>query len=418
MSEPRKTFTDLAPPPRQPGDSNAAHVDSGAAILDRLHRLQDSHRLAMHMWEEHGPNFYTFPTTCNSWFQDRQESAPENDPYGIQSGLAKGYEYKFEVTPTTLWSKIPCISMSLLPAKYDHDDRSKLVMDGAIRPFSACYNDTLMPAYLVNFDQSQPHPPRVLHASRKNLQSDNSPYHKHFDLVDIQRESGVDALDTFYRQFDSVDGLFKALADSERGGKLTEQQLDALGKSYEGLHTEEKYFDAKDKIAFHNEIIAAAAKPNIEAIMMPCMLDNEPNYWGDLSKLTGALAGLQHLARGMDLPVVYYHVTPPHTVGGNKEAGAAHINAIECAEQNRFTLIGKGRAQLTEVAVAAIRELRDKIAGFSEKKRADFEFTYEWDGLCKSMKDTLDIDIQADDHVFDLQAQKALAEARKSQLGG
>jgi|GEM_PF-2702629 len=308
---------------------HTAKLKKRRPIEDELSELQDAHRLAIHIWEGNemwSPNpSYVFPNF--SW----------------KSLTA----YPAEEIATRIADKtMPIMSMSLLPST-----ASQLGM----RPYSCSWNQSFMHCgYLVGLSQDGPHPARVLRASLHGLGSGPNP----LDKAPRLGRKGVDEVPELTALYDTYlpprkrgkarktaegeEALRQAVA-GENGSQLSATQLDLLGNHYD-THTSSvaSMADEPANLVDFNEILVASSRPHIKAIVVPLLQDSyQKKPWCEpMTKLAGALAGLQHLEENISLPVVIYHATEPNI--------------------GTFTFLAHGKSECLKVALAACKELYEQ----------------------------------------------------------
>jgi len=287
--------------------------------VDELSELQNAHRLAIHTWENQ--EHYAFPEF--SW--DALHKHPARD---IQKRL-------FDNT-------MPVVSMSLLPRQ-----ESGI----SLRPYNIFAGDVRYGSYLIDMSQDQRTPPRVMRALERGLVSGTSVSHKKLKL---RMHSRCSALNDFYEGFGEDESKLRLAIAGRQGSHHTNTQLDALGSYYDWLGQLEPkdrhisslslFLNDEQTIADFNEILVAASTSHIKAIAIPFMQDakHDQEWYPPAQKLAGAIAGLQHLRKGIDLPVVYYHVTPLDQ----------HTN-----HQGQCTYLAQGEAELITAALTACKEL-------------------------------------------------------------
>lgn len=276
-----------------------------ARVEADLRELQDKNRLAIHVWEN----------KKGSIIRDNLEELSD---------------------PSTVYS------MSLIPSAKAQK---------SICPYSfhrGCKECT--PAYLFDLSQNDIGSPKVLRVFPKTFESgyvgDSAPRcvkivsHKdpHLELV-----SGYKPLDDLYAPFEhlkadsrvALDAL-KDKAHETNSNSFSEQQLDALGEFYMLDHTcpddgalqslLDEYrshdFDRENKPyvrkgEFHtNEMLVMARREHITAIAIPMFTPTKSTRPCSISlaqaKLSGAIYGLKQLEKGVDVPVVLYHVDGKH----------------------------------------------------------------------------------------------------------
>lgn len=295
-------------------------------IEDELAALQNAHRLAIHIWEGNEP-FKPHPSYVFPRFSF--DSLTSKSPDAIATSIGD--------------QTMPMMSMSLLPSQ-----SSGL----GLRPFCCHWNHSFLHCgYLVDVSEKHPHPARIARAALHGLGSGPNPLDKAMRLGRKGTEE-VPELEALYdayipprkrgkaRQTAEGERAFQQAIAGDDGIRLSATQLDLLGNHY---HTPMKPEDAVDEDHPHlvdfNEILVAASRCHLKAIVVPCMENTEQraDWFMPLTQLSGALAGLQHLKQGVDLPVVTYHVTPP-------QLGACHY-------------LAQGEAECIKMALTACKEL-------------------------------------------------------------
>lgn len=329
--------------------THAARLRQHHPIEAELSALQESNRLAIHVWENYQE--YEFPEF--SW--DALSKTPA-------AQLAKGIADR----------STPLISMSLLP---------KQASGISMRPFDIHEGNVQLGAYLVDLSQDHKHPARVLRASMSGLVSGEHVMDKNFRM---DTSSGIRALNEFYASFDHDEARLRAAIAGRSGAAHTRTQLDILGHFYDHIgqlspskrtHSID-FLDDGNTVADFNEILVAAAKPHIKAIAIPLMKNDErPHPWYlPAQRLVGAIAGLHHLKKGVDLPVVFYHVTPlDHQIN----------------HQGQCTYLAQGEAELITTALEACKELeRQHIAGSAADSPTlrDVKTAIDFPHLCTATK--------------------------------
>ena len=306
--------------------ASAAHAQKVEADL---RALQDSHRLAIHQWE------IPLSRQGNSAFDTPDYLKTLNRPADqICTHLKEG-------------KPLPEYSMTLLPST-----RSKR----SVKPYSFSPDDFASAGYIVDLSQDRPHPAKVIKASTGNLNSGEDLFEK--DLR-FDNKSDCASLNRFYWQFFTERQLKKQIAGNPH---YTEKQLDLLGTNLEKPQLSSKRFVTEPPlhqhpypILDHNEILVAATVSHLKAISFPhyevASTKNTDEYLDPyhtqftaeehkaILELNAAVQGLDHLDRGMDLPVMFYH--------------------INGSQQNQITFFAQGRAVLTEKAMSALKILQD-----------------------------------------------------------
>lgn len=245
-----------------------------ARVEAELRALQNKHRLAIHIHEISS--------------QDTREFIAQNDQKGMRA-ISQAIEANGA-------SSVATPSMSLLP------DTSS---GASIRPYLMFPDATGLTGYLINLATTDTTPPRIVTIG-EDINTGESPYHKeHKDA---------------------------SLCDSSNGIATAEKRLDDLARSY---HSPER----KNKEGIHyNEIVAAMVSKHIVAIVVPNYETQEDSKWvWPIIQLNASLEGLEHLANGVELLVVCYHVS-----GKN---------------QGRCTYIAQGRAELLSAAVDSLKQI-------------------------------------------------------------
>jgi Tfp pilus assembly major pilin PilA len=100
-----------------------------------------------------------------------------------------------------------------------------------------------------------------------------------------------------------------------------------------------------DGVVALNEILVAASISHIAAIAIP-YFSHEKSKGGYRAahQLTAAVAGLQHLAQGMDLPVMSYQVS--------------RSQVVDAPMQGDLTYMAQGKQELSQMALSALEELK------------------------------------------------------------
>lgn len=279
--------------------------------MEKLAALQDSLRLGIHMVETEESRYSLHAQTLSDF-----DAVPA------------------EQIRRRLQSNMPSLfSMSLLPRR---SSGVTLCPYGVNQEMPSNYG------YLFDLSQDQPNPPRVVRAFHGTLSSGPSRINKNMQMS----KSTLPALNQFYERYASDEygdtmwarKIIMAIG-AERNGTLTEHQLDALGAGYAPVDPQ---IEAHDGIVGFNEILVAASTPHIAAITVPYMqrahaTPEQQAYYTNSVRLQAALVGLDHLAHGMHLPVVIYHVDGP--------------------EQGAMSYLGQEEQELKKVALEALSAL-------------------------------------------------------------
>lgn len=282
-------------------------------VTRRLTALQNAHRLVIHQWEYYGD--YLYPQKL----QSQLNAAPAEM---LSARLANGAAAEF--------------SSTLLPS---------IQSQKSVVPYEVY--TTLIPdlGYLFSLDQSAANPAMVTRVSHGNLVSGNGAHNKSLHLsLEQGTPAALRALYDAYK--DKPTDRFRHAVSMHP--EYTARQLDALGNELDALPKEGR------SQLLHNEVIAALSAPHVAAISIPLYDNGKPGNSSDyyrsfeylpkdarqaLRELSGALSGLQHLQHGIDLPVVFYHVSQPHA--------------------GEVTFFAQGKEMLTEKALAALRTLEN-----------------------------------------------------------
>ncbi len=273
-------------------------------VESELRGLQDKHRLAMHVWER-SENGILIPPALRLNAKDTSE------------GKVGGKDM---------------LSLSLLPAKRTG---YSLLPWGVENMFIVP-----RPSYLFSLDQEEAQPATVFRVSPSNVYS--SAHTK--DLV-LYNNTGYTPVDSLYRDFRSESDM-RGYLQAGNCRTFSTHQLDALAGFYDPAsdamqqHIAQHYFGVNLGVCEHNEVIAGVAREHLRAIAVPFYETYHTRPSHTELELYGALMGLQHLERGMNLPVVCYHVNGPL--------------------QGQCTYIGQGREELTAVALHAIGQLQER----------------------------------------------------------
>jgi hypothetical protein len=299
-----------------------------------LSDVRDRKRLAMHVCEEQ--RHFKFPS----------------------------YSYNLlrEVPAKELLSKLsiddaPLFSASLLPSARSGK---------ALVPYNIGLNDFGSYAYLFDLDQSAVDAPRVLYAGDQNFNSGSEVKSKQY-----WNKASMKEMSPIYQPYKSKKEWERAVC-GEQGRHLANQMLDTLGGIYEGDYYGHTAFNT----VTHNEIIMAASAEHIKAIAIPYRVASPHKQWSrPIAELTAAVAGLQHLEEGVDVPVVMYQVTPKH--------------APDDKPQGDISYLAKGRVELERLAVQAI----EKIQALPVAERTNQAASYAISELKPVVQKTLNLDI-------------------------
>lgn len=323
-------------------------------LEEKLSALRDEHKLAMHVWES--SNRYTFPEDTL-----REMKVPASH---IRGRLSHTFQNPYD--------GMPLMSMTLLPSEKTGK---------SIRPWSTSHT---MPrfgtGYLFNLDQDQYYPPRVLRVDSGNLGSGTNAVLKANGLYE---NSHIEELDkrAFYEPMADDLAAWKKRLATPQGRLLGEEQLGALGRYYEVKKRRQYHYDDARGILAHNEMLVAAAKTHIEAIMVPFFSGkNVPEWYQPLTKMAGALQGLRHIEYGLPLPVVYYHVSPEvkHEIPEAKRGG--------------FSVIGKDANDFVRIIIESTQALQAHglVSSDAFKSRSH---DVRYDSLKNEVMETTGLDI-------------------------
>lgn len=320
----------------------------GAALIAELQQLRDSHRLGVHMWGDGNGGTY-LPDGSRKWFD-----IPAHE---IQPRLTAG--------------TMPLRSVSLFPSK-----KTGL----SLIPYSGYLLSNASLGYMIDLRTEQPHPPQVLYATESTLTSGSDPLDKRWKFTDWPQSPRLAAI---YQRFGTKEAWLKEFTMGN-GVRLTAEQLDAFGKDIE---EEPHYYEDKSHSRFtgsactdFNELLVATSRDHIRALTISAydLYPNKPHFnWFDAAiRLSGALAGLEHLSKGYDLPVVIQHISAPNA--GN------------------FTYLGQGQEALTKVARDALIELfgdEQKLAGLKEYTRNHSYQMQPFEHIVQQTRELLGIDL-------------------------
>lgn len=277
-------------------------------IEARLNALQNRNRLGVHMFER--CNDMEYPDFSRSGFYD--------DPAAIKAALTSHPNPKARL-----------LSMSLIPPQ-----QAKFTM----RPFGCVPARYPLVGYLVNLDNDSEHPARTARAYERSLYSDDDFTGKKFGLSQMTSQIGV--LRECYQNARQPKQIQAIGLDNSHA--LSAAQLDALGNAYLDDRYRNIFEDDRFTEGF-NEILVAAAHPHIEAIVVPSMnraTQPHADMGATLEAFLGALAGLQHLAEGVDLPVVRYQV--------------------DGAGRGNITMMAQGREALCDLLALSLSDMQLK----------------------------------------------------------
>lgn len=317
------------------------------ALEARLKALQDKGRLAIHVWERTIHNGFS-QKTCDDFMQ-----VPRED-------LRSLYQ-----------AHIPIQSVSLLLAA----STNKSMKPWMVKPYADPTAHQLAGSYLLNLDQAQESPPLIIRADRKVLGSGSHVYDKDVSYGLCQpselRELYRDAITqwqqrhypekdpiTFHEEDEAVikentgrikniNRILRELALADNDNLRANKALDLLAK---------EHCESTGHIIAPNEVAISATMEHVAAIAIPLYMEQSDspekhaNYTARM-KLWGALSGLEHIAQGYDLPVVFYHVSEPH--------------------KGEITSIGQGKNELEQVAAEALAFLQAKRYFYGEITDSD-----------------------------------------------
>lgn len=268
------------------------HGSRAKGVEARLSQLQNSSRLAMHRFEE-ADDQSIFPQATLEHLHANVRAA--SIPQLLEDGKAS------------------LLSMTLLPTQ-----KSKI----SFIPYNVMFLGNIA-GYLFDMTADTPDPALAVRVFKESSNTGKDPTKKDFHM---EKSSGVDALEGFYKGHDK-NSLMKAAAQDPQ---LSAMQLDALGQSY-GIKKNAEVQEI-------NEILVAAKPKHLVGIFVPADEYPDVKYAASLHRVMACLSGLEHLKKGMDLPVVEYHVNAPH--------------------QGKFTYVAQGKEELEEAAKKAIVQLQ------------------------------------------------------------
>ncbi len=280
--------------------------------MRELGKLQERHRLGMHIWEREPA--YRYPHTTHDFFSYRQDHFP--------SGAALRY------------GETPFLSMSLLP---DTQSNTTFYPYNLDTPHPS-------PGYLVNLSQEdETRRPLIPRMHPETLMSGELNFHKNFNISDL---SPIGVINRTLHKYGKNENTLIAFSQTPEGGRATEEMLDALGN-----HLARLAYSVNNATIPLNELLVSPSPSNIVAICVP--YENKATEAKDsamnaaLITLSGALAGMQHLQKGFDLPVVYYNVS-----AFRKEDIALH-------PAGQLTWLGQGEDDFRRAAIEAIEVLQE-----------------------------------------------------------
>ncbi len=294
--------TDPTDPPH-PYDS----PEYAAKVEAELTALQNRHRLAIHQWED--ATHFKYPTELEVLL-----NTPAED---IAKYLGRGNKNGCEP---------PLFSMTLLPSR--NSGRSVIPWEVSPSTLPNC-------GYLFTLDETLEHPAKVVRAAVLNINSGDDYNKKRLKLdpsseYDMWHE--ISEIRKIYRKYDYMEGPLKRAVAKDHS--ISNLQLDYLGNAIDSTRTRKTFEEILKKIEkdpnilAHNEILTAASNKHVSAIYVPVYdyhhntSDTERFDWTygytslectvqerqHLRELIGAVAGIQHLNKGTDLPVVFYQV--------------------------------------------------------------------------------------------------------------
>ena len=279
-------------------------------VETKLSDLQENNRLAIHMAVQHDK--FKYPQITHNMLQ-------ENVASGVDGAMAAKSPY--------------LLSMSLLP---------KRSTDLAIEPFGLIFFGIGNLGYMVNLDQKEPDAARVAFACQTNLGSGAEGRSKIFwNRLQSYSVEFAPELRFFYEaRAKDLDSWLDRLA-GDQASQLTEHQLDALGTYYDRAA---QMNPAKEgRVKEHSEVLVACLPKHVEAISVVMTAECQQPFYKPFIKLGAALSGLQHLEKGIDLPVVCYHTG--HTDGKDPDRG-------------KVEYLARGKKQLVELGLKAVEELQ------------------------------------------------------------
>ncbi len=290
---------------------------NGQVAEEKLAGLQALNRLAFHVYEH----------------------ADETRPYPVDTlaCLENNSKYLTKNAAKLQKSQVAILSMTPVPSLQSQ----KSILPYRVSP----HGETLM--YLFDLDTKKDIPALVVRAfDRNGSTGDKSNYSKNLRL---KLHSSIPALDELYRKywkfhvFDSAEHNAAEWIDCVyKKPELSGLQMDLLASSYDAVKG--------PGILDTHELLVVPLKCHIAAIAIPML--HEPSRTGkelsdskvtrSMAQLEGALSGWEHADKGMKLPVVAYHVTPPY--------------------QGKCTYLAQGKDECRLLALAAIQKLQENPA--------------------------------------------------------
>lgn len=266
-------------------------------ILQRIRDLWARHRLGIHVLEDKNVPLDAGKFPDKLWRQ--LQSVPGA-----------------EILEALHHDQMPLTSLSLLPAARPMYPWGESVTSHVV-------------GYMVNLDPEGPGAARIIRVAVQNINSTADPRTKqlHFDRSIYDG----DEIRRLYTGLSTRSDATQKAAGPD-GRQFSEQQLDTLAQEYQKTHRTLR------GPAPHNELVAAITADHVTAIVVP---DFRPQkdypYSPVLCKFLGAVAGLQHLQHGIDLPVVIYHALPPRA--------------------GKITFLAQGQEALTGVFLQTLQQL-------------------------------------------------------------
>ena len=291
-------------------------------VLEKLTALQNGHRLAIHMVEHYGCHF----TVLDGLMKQLKHAST------IDIG-----KKLLEYATSDANEHLPLSSVSLLPTADS---------GWSMHPYEVVANTLDNYGYLVDLSQTQKPPPIILNADTETLDCGYDYSKKLERFCTPQNEELERNFNTMLKQnpaLHDADPIAKRLCRAmcgSHGTTYANTMLNTLGKAphYESSvlvydETHHKYPNVTD----YNEVLTAISSHHLAAITVPIYQspNSEDKTYLALRTLQAALVGLNHIEAGINLPVVLYHVTPPHQgalsyVGQSKEElRRAGLNALE-----------------------------------------------------------------------------------------
>ncbi len=280
--------------------------------LQHLKDLQAKHRLAAHIWEGN--------TLADA---GRGIRIPQEDSLKYLQDMSSVYTYLGRGKPPTT------LSMTLL-APEDAHRGTKLYM--------VADNETGRFGYLFDVSQTGQHHPIITEIADRDLYTDFDATKKRPKMPYIIR--ALYENDRSFNLPEEANTLFYEMLAGEEGAQHTERMLDELGSTLK-----ERSDHVVNRAAADNEILVAAGKEHIQAIVVPAH-DNPLSLspvqteqsQADILQLQGALVGLKHVNAGMDFPVMLY--------------------CSKGERKGQIIPIGQGKEELRSKALEAIKSLQ------------------------------------------------------------